>query len=71
MKSTIATWHTSLDCECPYCNYYQNIENENSSQDWIVNVGERKKLNTLEDKEDFQVTCEKCKKEFCISETEY
>ena len=73
MRSVEATWNYSLDAECPECGEYQDIYRQNAEQDNPAGyIGENpRRFNTEDDREDVVVICEKCKKEFCISNTEY
>ncbi len=73
MKRAKATWSVDLMADCPYCKEYIDCFSSWCEQEGYhtVKIAESKELNHNHGNEDLIVECEKCKKEFVISHTEY
>ncbi len=73
MIKTNATWKLDLDVTCPECGEYFDILPEYGEQEChtVLAVGESKKLDITEGREDLVVNCPSCDVEMAIEETEY
>ncbi len=62
METTIAQTTLEINCHCPHCNAWLDVSKQ----------GKEYLDDTLRAEDvEIEVTCEKCKKEFIISEIQY
>lgn len=68
-KKVIADWSVDLYVNCPHCNNYFDILDEFQEQSMfeVADVCETKDISY----HDFEVKCDKCKKEFKIDEVQH
>jgi len=64
MKKTEAYTYIEVNCECPYCGRYQDIWDKSTT-------AESMGFDMMANNVDIEILCEKCGKEFIVTDIEY